>query len=184
MAVKPVLKMGDPILYQVAQPVTEFNTSELNKLIDDMFDTMNAEDGAGLAAPQIGVSKRVVIFGIESNPRYPDADDIPMTVLINPEIEALTEEQEDGWEGCLSVPGLRGVVPRFTRIRYRGIDPQGKTIERTAEGFHARVVQHECDHLDGILYPMRMRDIRKLGYTDVLFPEVKESQTPAPEEND
>jgi peptide deformylase len=164
--------MGDPILYQVAQPVEEFNTPELQTLLTDMFDTMEALDGAGLAAPQIGVSLRVVIFGVDSNPRYPDAESVPTTVLINPEIKVLDETTEQGWEGCLSVPGLRGLVPRYVKIRYRGMDPYGHRIERTASGFHARVVQHEVDHLDGKLYPMRITDMLSFGYEDVLFPEL------------
>ncbi len=172
MAVKPVRRMGDPILYQVAKPVTEFNTPELNKLIQDMFDTMEAMDGAGLAAPQIGVSERVVIFGVEGNPRYPDAESVPTTILINPELEILDDQVEEGWEGCLSVPGMRGLVSRSLQIKYRGLDQYGHSIERTASGFHARVVQHETDHLDGILYPMRIRDLHRFGYEDVLFPEL------------
>jgi len=170
MTVRRVLKMGDPVLYRVAEPVLSFNTPELHDLLQDMFDTMAALNGAGLAAPQIGVSLRVVIFGLESNPRYPDAEPVPTTVLINPEIEFLTQETEDGWEGCLSVPGLRGLVSRCTQLRYRGFDAEGNRIDRVASGFHARVVQHECDHLDGILYPMRLQDMRRLGYEDALFP--------------
>jgi len=172
LAVKPVRRMGDPILYQVARPVEEFNSPELQTLLTDMFDTMEALDGAGLAAPQIGVSLRVVIFGVESNPRYPEAEAVPTTVLINPEIEVLDETTEEGWEGCLSVPGLRGLVPRHLKIRYRGVDQYGHSIERTASGFHARVVQHEVDHLDGVLYPMRINDLHSFGYEDVLFPEL------------
>jgi len=164
--------MGDPILYRVAKPVEEFNSPELQTLLTDMFDTMEALDGAGLAAPQIGVSLRVVIFGVESNPRYPEAEAVPTTVLINPEIEVLDEATEEGWEGCLSVPGLRGLVPRHLKIRYRGVDQYGHRIERTASGFHARVVQHEVDHLDGVLYPMRINDLHSFGYEDVLFPEL------------
>jgi len=172
LAVKPVRRMGDPILYRVAKPVEEFNSPELQTLLTDMFDTMEALDGAGLAAPQIGVSLRVVIFGVESNPRYPEAEAVPTTVLINPEIEVLDEATEEGWEGCLSVPGLRGLVPRHLKIRYRGVDQYGHSIERTASGFHARVVQHEVDHLDGVLYPMRISDLHSFGYEDVLFPEL------------
>lgn len=172
MSVRPVLKMGDPLLFDEAKPVTDFNTSELDNLIEDMFDTMRAESGAGLAAPQIGVSLRVVIFGIEANPRYPDVDEVPMTVLINPIIEPVGEEIEQGWEGCLSVPGLRGLVPRYTSIRYRGVNQKGEPVERLASDFHARVVQHECDHLDGILYPMRIQDMRNFGYEAVLFPDL------------
>ncbi|MHB8453192.1 MAG: peptide deformylase [Acidiferrobacterales bacterium] len=172
MAVKRVLKMGDPLLYRVADLVVEFNASELDSLVADMFDTMAALNGAGLAAPQIGVSKRVVIFGVEANPRYPEAEPVPTTVLINPLIEILPGEMEDGWEGCLSVPGMRGLVSRSTRLRYTGFDQCGTPIDRVAAGFHARVVQHECDHLDGILYPMRLKDMRLFGYEDTLFPEL------------
>ena len=172
MTVRRVLKMGDPLLFRVAEPVTGFDTPELHALIADMFDTMAALSGAGLAAPQIGVSKRVVIFGVEANPRYPDAEPVPTTVLINPVIEILGPEQDEGWEGCLSVPGMRGLVSRHTRLRYRGFDQHGKALEREAHGFHARVVQHECDHLDGILYPMRLKDMRLFGYEDTLFPKM------------
>jgi peptide deformylase len=173
--IRPILKMGDPRLLQVAQPVTAFGTPELRQLLDDMFDTMQAADGAGLAAPQIGVPLRVVIFGSADgapNPRYPDEPPVPRTILVNPLLQPLDEAMEEGWEGCLSVPGLRGVVPRHRRLRYSGFDPEGRPIERTAEGFHARVVQHECDHLDGILYPMRVRDLARFGFTEVLFPEL------------
>ena len=170
MAVREVLRMGHPVLRQVARPVERFGTPELERLLADMTDTMAHEDGAGLAAPQIGESVRVVIFGVSANPRYPEAEEVPFTVLVNPVIEFLTEETEEGWEGCLSVPGLRGVVPRRTRIRYRGFDAAGRPIDRVADGFHARVVQHECDHLDGILYPMRMPDMSLFGFTDVIFP--------------
>ena len=169
MAVREVIRMGHPTLALVAQPVTTFGP-ELKELLQDMKDTMAAQNGAGLAAPQINVSARVVIFGVESNPRYPDAEEVPFTVLVNPKIEFLTKELEEGWEGCLSVPGLRGVVPRFTKVRYTGFDENGKPIDRVADGFHARVVQHECDHLDGMLYPQRMTDMSRFGYTDVLFP--------------
>ena len=172
MAVREILKMGDPRLLQQALPVTEFNGPELETLLQDMRDTMLSAGGVGLAAPQIGVSVQVVMFGFEHSERYPDAPPVPMTVLINPVIEALDPDQEEGWEGCLSVPGLRGWVPRHTRIRYRGQNAQGEPIERIVDGFHARVVQHECDHLWGTLYPMRMTDLRKLGYTEVLFPEL------------
>lgn len=166
-----ILKMGDPRLLRVAQPVTEFDTNTLHMLVSDMFDTMRAVNGAGLAAPQIGVDLQLVIFGTDApNPRYPDAPVVPRTVLLNPVITPLGDEEEDGWEGCLSVPGLRGVVPRFARIRYSGMDPYGDVIEREVSGFHARVVQHECDHLIGKLYPMRVRDFSKFGYTEVLFP--------------
>lgn len=168
MAVREILKMGDPRLLRVAQPVREFGTTGLRTLIADMFETMKAANGAGLAAPQIGVDLQLVIFGFDHNERYPDAPPVPATVLINPVIEPLGAGMEDGWEGCLSVPGLRGVVPRHARIRYRGVDEHGRAIEREAEGFHARVVQHECDHLDGILYPMRMRDLSRFGFVDVL----------------
>lgn len=171
MAVQRVLKMGDPLLFRVADPVTAFDTPALHALVKDMLDTMAALDGAGLAAPQIGVSQRVVIFGIESNPRYPDAEPVPMTVLVNPQIEFLGPETDEAWEGCLSVPGLRGVVSRRTGLRYRGYDQHGNPIDRVARGFHARVVQHECDHLDGVLYPMRVKDMRLFGFEDVLFPE-------------
>jgi len=164
--------MGDPLLFDEAKQVTDFNTSELDRLIEDMFDTMRAESGAGLAAPQIGVSQRVVIFGLEANPRYPDVEEVPMTVLINPIIEPMGEEIEQGWEGCLSVPGLRGLVPRYTSIRYRGENQKGESIERLVSDFHARVVQHECDHLNGILYPMRIQDMRNFGYEAVLFPDL------------
>ena len=170
MAIREILKMGDARLLRVAQPVAAYDTPELHALIADMFDTMEAANGAGLAAPQIGVDLRVVIFGFTSSERYPDAPPVPRTVLINPVVSALGDGMEDGWEGCLSVPGLRGVVPRHARVRYTGFDPQGRPIEREAEGFHARVVQHECDHLDGVLYPMRVRDFTRFGYTEVLFP--------------
>lgn len=175
MPIHPILKMGDPRLLRVAQPVTAFDTPELHALIADMFETMAAANGAGLAAPQIGVDLQLVIFGFERNERYPEAPAVPRTVLINPTITPLSlggaePEQVLGWEGCLSVPGLRGQVPRFERIRYSGFDPHGRPIEREAEGFHARVVQHECDHLIGRLYPTRMRDLTLLGFTEVLFP--------------
>jgi peptide deformylase len=170
MAVHEILKMGDPRLLRVAQPVTAFDTPELHALIADMFDTMAAAGGVGLAAPQIGVDLALVTFGFDKSERYPDAPAVPRTILINPVITALSDDEEEGWEGCLSVPGLRGVVPRFKRIRYTGFDPLGQPIEREAEGFHARVVQHECDHLIGKLYPMRVRDFTRFGYTEVLFP--------------
>jgi peptide deformylase len=172
MTIRDILKMGDPRLLRVAPPVTAFNTPELDALVQDLFDTMHAAHGAGLAAPQIGVDLQVVIFGFHKSERYPDAPPVPQTVLCNPLIEPLDEVTEDGWEGCLSVPGLRGVVPRFARIRYRGFDAQGRPIDREAEGFHARVVQHECDHLIGRLYPTRMQDLTQFGYTSVLFPEL------------
>lgn len=171
MAIREILKMGDARLLRVAQPVTKFNTPELAALLADMEDTMKAASGAGLAAPQIGVDLQVVVFGTDApNPRYPDAPPVPRTVLMNPTITPVGEAEEEGWEGCLSVPGLRGVVPRWQRIRYQGFDAQGRPIDRVAEGFHARVVQHECDHLIGKLYPMRVRDFSKFGFTDVLFP--------------
>ncbi|HEY5683374.1 MAG TPA: peptide deformylase [Sulfuricaulis sp.] len=172
MAVRRVLKMGDPLLYKKAEPVTQFNTPELDCLVADMFDTMTELNGAGLAAPQIGVSQRVVIFGVEANPRYPQVEPVPTTVLVNPLLTPIGDELEDGWEGCLSVPGLRGLVSRYLNLRYTGFDQQGKPIDRTVTGFHARVVQHECDHLDGILYPFRLRDIRLLGYEEALFPDL------------
>lgn len=171
MAIREVLKMGAPLLYQKAEPVTAFNTVELDELIADMFDTMAELNGAGLAAPQIGVSRQVVIFGVEANPRYPEVEPVPQTILINPQIQALSEDTEQGWEGCLSVPGLRGLVPRYQRIRYSGVDQRGQAIDREVDGFHARVVQHECDHLWGILFPMRIKDIRNLGYEEALFSE-------------
>jgi len=171
MAVRDILRMGDPRLLRQALPVSHFDTPELHQLLQDMADTMAAADGAGLAAPQIGENVRIVIFGSgQFNPRYPDQAPVPRTVLINPVLTPLDDEQESGWEGCLSLPGLRGQVPRFRRVRYQGLDPWGQTIEREVEGFHARVVQHECDHLDGRLYPMRMRDFTQFGYTSVLFP--------------
>ena len=173
MTIREILKMGDPRLLRLAKPVGAFGTPELHALIDDMFETMHAARGAGLAAPQIGVDLALVIFGFSrQNQRYPDAPPVPETVLINPTITPLDDTEEEGWEGCLSVPGLRGVVPRFARIRYRGFDPEGRPIEREAEGFHARVVQHECDHLIGTLYPMRVRDFSRFGFTSVLFPEL------------
>jgi peptide deformylase len=172
MAVREVLKMGDPRLLQVAEPVAEFGTDELHALVTDMFDTMEDYNGAGLAAPQIGVSRRVVIFGIEENPRYPDAEWVPTTVLINPEIIVGSLKKEGDWEGCLSVPGLRGKVERYVSIRYRGYDQEGNLIDREVQGFHARVVQHECDHLDGILYPSRIGDMRNFGFEEVLFPDL------------
>jgi len=169
--IRDVLKMGDPRLHALALPVTAFDTPSLRALLQDMRDTMASLDGAGLAAPQIGVGLRVVIFGVEDNPRYPEVEPVPETVLINPVLSALSDAMEDGWEGCLSVPGLRGWVPRHCRIHYRGLDEHGQAIERTAEGFHARVVQHECDHLDGILYPMRIRDFTRFGFTEALLPD-------------
>jgi peptide deformylase len=172
MTVREILKMGDPRLLRIAEPVLRFDTRELHTLIVDMVDTMVAANGAGLAAPQIGENLQVVLFGFDRLDRYPDAPPVPRTVLINPTITPLSGDEEEGWEGCLSVPGLRGVVPRFMRIRYQGFDEQGRVIDREAEGFHARVVQHECDHLIGRLYPTRMRDLTKLGFTSVLFPDL------------
>lgn len=169
MAVHEVLKMGNPLLLRVSEPVKEFNSPELDALIRDMFDTMAAQDGAGLAAPQIGVLKRVVIFGVEKNPRYPEVEEVPMTILINPVIQPVGRRMEDDWEGCLSVPGMRGLVPRYTHIRYSGYDQRGERFEREVGGFHARVVQHECDHLDGILYPRRIRDLRMFGFEAELY---------------
>jgi peptide deformylase len=170
MAVREILKMGDPRLLRVAEPVREFGTPELDALIADMFETMHAVDGAGLAAPQIGVNLQLVIYGFRDNQRYPDAPPVPETVLINPVLRPLGDEMEEGFEGCLSVPGLRGSVPRYLRLHYEGVDQHGQPIGREAEGFHARVVQHEVDHLLGILYPMRIRDFSRFGYTEVMFP--------------
>ena len=172
MAVRTVLRMGEPLLLQHAAKVEKFDTPELHALIQDMRDTMAALDGAGIAAPQIGVSLQVVIFGVGKNPRYPDAEEVPFTVLVNPVLSEFSKEMEDGWEGCLSVPGMRGVVPRHTSVRYTGFDQYGNAIDRTVSGFHARVVQHESDHLWGILYPMRIRDLRLFGFTDVVLPGV------------
>jgi peptide deformylase len=162
--------MGDPRLLAVAEPVAAFGTPELETLLDDMRDTMRDLNGAGLAAPQIGVGLRVVIFGMEMNPRYPEAEPVPFTVLINPHLTPIGEEMEEGWEGCLSVPGMRGLVPRHRRLRYTGLDAHGSPLDRTVSDFHARVVQHEVDHLDGILYPLRIRDLTQFGFTDALFP--------------
>lgn len=172
MSVREILKMGDPRLLRLAEPVREFGTPELARLVEDMFETMHAVDGAGLAAPQIGVNLQLVIFGFRQNQRYPDAPPAPETVLLNPAITPLSDETEEGWEGCLSVPGLRGMVPRWRAIRYEGVRLDGNSIRREVDGFHARVVQHECDHLQGILYPMRIRDMTKFGFLDVLFPGV------------
>jgi peptide deformylase len=169
MAIRPVLRLGDPRLFKVASEVSEFNHPELDTLIEDMFDTMEAADGAGLAAPQIGIGLRIAIFGFDSNPRYPDSNAVPRTILINPRITVLSDEQEDGWEGCLSVPGMRGVVSRHKHIRYRGFDASGTAIDVEASDFHARVVQHECDHLDGIIYTQRLTDPLKFGFTDELL---------------
>lgn len=162
--------MGDPRLLERSRPVTEFNTPDLQALLTDMHETMRAAKGAGLAAPQIGVPLRIVIFGMQKNPRYPDAEPVPDTVLINPILTLLGEEMEDGWEGCLSVPGMRGLVPRYRSLRYQGFDASGSAIDRTVSGFHARVVQHEVDHLDGVLYPMRIRDLSQFGFNEALFP--------------
>ncbi|MBK4734530.1 peptide deformylase [Noviherbaspirillum pedocola] len=170
MSVRDILKMGDARLLRAAEPVTVFDTPELHALIADMFDTMHAANGAGLAAPQIGVNLQLVIFGFRQNPRYPEAAPVPETVLINPVLTPMSQETEEDWEGCLSVPGLRGMVPRYHRLRYEGFDQYGQRIERDVDGFHARVVQHECDHLAGILYPMRIRDFTRFGFTEVLFP--------------
>lgn len=170
MAIREVLRMGDARLLEVSQPVRDFEGAELRQLLVDMRDTMKALDGAGIAAPQIGVPLQVVIFGITHNPRYPDAEPVPETVLINPQIEFIGEETEEGWEGCLSVPGMRGLVPRFRKLRYVGLDEYAQPIDRVVTGFHARVVQHEVDHLNGVLYPMRIRDLRKFGFTETLFP--------------
>ncbi|GAB6849537.1 peptide deformylase [Paraburkholderia kururiensis] len=174
--IREILRMGDPRLLGIARPVDHFDTPELHELIADMFDTMHEANGAGLAAPQIGVDLQVVIFGFGQNERYPDAPPVPETVLINPIIHPVSQDQEEGWEGCLSVPGLRGMVNRFSMIRYEGFDQFGKPIDRVAEGFHARVVQHECDHLIGKLYPMRITDFSKFGFTDVLFPDLDPGQ--------
>ncbi|HEY3300367.1 MAG TPA: peptide deformylase [Methylophilaceae bacterium] len=173
MPIKPVLRMGDPLLFEVATPIDQFDTPELHALIEDMQDTMAHMHGAGIAAPQIGVSKRVVIFGVGHNPRYPDAEQVPYTVLINPVLKTISDETDDGWEGCLSVPGMRGLVSRYSRLHYTGVDQYGNAIDRLVSGFHARVVQHECDHLDGILYPMRINDLRNFGYSEVLFPDLE-----------
>jgi peptide deformylase len=169
--IREVLRMGDPRLLQVAAPVTHFGTPELAALLTDLRDTMAHLNGAGLAAPQIGVGLRVVIFGVRSNPRYPRVEEVPDTVLINPVLEPLAADKDEDWEGCLSVPGMRGKVPRYRYLRYSGLDERGRPFERTVEGFHARVVQHECDHLDGVLYPMRVRDFRSFGFIDALFPD-------------
>ena len=171
--IRDILKMGDPRLWQVSDRVERVLGRDLDELLADMRETMAAHNGAGLAAPQIGVPLRVVIFGVDFNPRYPDAEPVPYTELVNPVLTPLTDEIEEGWEGCLSVPGLRGVVPRYAALRYEGLDPKGNRISREVDGFHARVVQHECDHLDGILYPMRMPDMRRFGYTEILFPDAE-----------
>jgi len=168
----PILKMGDPRLLRVSDPIQEFDTPALHQLIADMFETMQHANGAGLAAPQIGVNLQLVIFGFKKNPRYPDAPNVPETVLINPVLTPLSDETDDAWEGCLSVPGMRGLVPRWSRLRYEGFDQFGQKISRDVDGFHARVVQHETDHLNGVLYPMRIKDLTQFGFTEVLFPEL------------
>lgn len=173
--IREVLKMGDPRLLETAEPVTDFDRAVLGPLLDDMRDTMSALGGVGLAAPQIGVPLQLVIFGFEHSERYPDAPAVPYTVLINPLLTPLGEEMAEDWEGCLSIPGMRGMVPRYQHLHYRGVDPQGNAIDRAVSGFHARVVQHECDHLLGILYPMRIRDMRKFGFTEILFPKGDET---------
>jgi len=170
MAIREVLRMGDPRLLEVSKKVKQFDTPELHTLLADMRDTMEALDGAGIAAPQIGVNLQVSIFGVTRNPRYPDAEEVPYTVLINPTLTPLSDEMEEGWEGCLSVPGMRGLVPRYKKLRYQGFDQYGKPIDRSVDGFHSRVVQHEVDHLMGVLYPMRIRNMRSFGFTEVLFP--------------
>lgn len=168
--IKDVVRMGDPRLLEVSKKVTQFDTPELHALLADMHETMEALDGAGIAAPQIGVNLQVSIFGVTRNPRYPDAEEVPYTVLINPVLTPLSDEMEEGWEGCLSVPGMRGLVPRYKQLRYQGFDQYGKPIDRSVDGFHARVVQHEVDHLMGVLYPMRIKNMRSFGFTEVLFP--------------
>ncbi|MBI5005527.1 MAG: peptide deformylase [Nitrosomonadales bacterium] len=170
MTIREVLRMGDARLLRHAEEVRKFDTPELHELLKDMRDTMHALDGVGLAAPQIGVNLRVVIFEVNANPRYPDAETVPQTVLVNPVLTPLSDAMDEGWEGCLSIPGMRGLVPRFTHLRYQGRDEYGALIDRTVSGFHARVVQHECDHLDGILYPMRVRDLKDFGFNEALFP--------------
>nr|WP_315483155.1 peptide deformylase [uncultured Undibacterium sp.] len=172
----PILKMGDPRLLRVSDPIQEFDTPALHQLIADMFETMQHANGAGLAAPQIGVNLQLVIFGFKKNLRYPDAPNVPETVLINPVLTPLSDETDDAWEGCLSVPGMRGLVPRWSRLRYEGFDQFGQKISRDVDGFHARVVQHETDHLNGVLYPMRIKDLTQFGFTEVLFPELDPSE--------
>ncbi len=176
MTIRPILKMGDPRLLRKAPPVTQFGSPSLLSLIEDMFDTMHHANGAGLAAPQIGVDLQLVIFGFKHNTRYPDAPQVPETILLNPVLTPLSDEMEEGWEGCLSVPGLRGVVPRYSKLRYAGVDQYGTALVREVDGFHARVVQHECDHLVGMLYPMRVQDFSRFGYTEVLFPEMNPNE--------
>ncbi|MGI9130902.1 MAG: peptide deformylase [Candidatus Methylopumilus sp.] len=171
MTIRQVLKMGDPRLLRVSEPVQDFKSQALKDLIEDMHDTMHSLNGAGLAAPQIGVNLRVVIFGVKKTPRYPDAEEVPYTILINPILTFIEEEMEEGWEGCLSVPGMRGLVSRFKKLRYQGYDLNQNPIDRTVGDFHARVVQHECDHLDGILYPLRIKDLRNFGFSEILFPD-------------
>lgn len=177
MAVKPIVLMGDPRLLQRSEEITEFNTPELQQIVEDLLDTKAAKNGTGLAAPQIGVLKRIVVFGIDKHPRFPDIEPVPLTVLINPQIEILTEEMDEMWEGCISVPGLRGLVPRYTKLRYQGFDQFGQPIDRIAHGYHARAVQHECDHLDGVLYPVRMKDMRMFGFEEIIFAEAELQQT-------
>ncbi len=169
MTIRRILHLGDPDLHRPCAPVQAFGSAQLQALLQDLWDSMVARNGAGLAAPQIGVSQRVVVFAVDTNPRYPDAEPVPPTVLINPVIEALGEATESAWEGCLSIPGMRGLVPRFAAVRYRGFDPEGRPLEQIVSGFHARVVQHECDHLDGILYPQRMSDLSQFGFDDELI---------------
>jgi peptide deformylase len=173
MTIQTVVKMGTPSLWQASEPVTEFNTSELRDLVQDLFDTMQQEKGVGIAAPQIGVNKQIFVFGFETNPRYPHAGPVPRTVLINPEFMALSDELEDGWEGCLSVPGLRGLVPRYKYIRYSGYDIEGNKIEREANSFHARIIQHETDHLNGVLYPQRIKDFHNFGFETEITPAIQ-----------
>lgn len=168
--IRDVLKMGDPRLLEVSKKVTQFDTPELHALLTDMRDTMESLNGAGIAAPQIGVNLQVSIFGVTKNPRYPDAEEVPYTVLINPLLQSISDDMEDDWEGCLSVPGMRGLVPRYKKLRYQGFDQYGQSIDRSVDGFHARVVQHEVDHLMGVLYPMRIKNMRAFGFTEVLFP--------------
>ncbi len=179
MAVQSIVLMGDPRLLQRSEEVTEFNTPELQQIIDDLLDTLAAKNGTGLAAPQIGVLKRIVVFGLKKHPRFPEIEPIPLTILINPHIEILTEEMDEMWEGCISIPGLRGLVPRYTKLRYQGFDQFGKPIDRIAHGYHARAVQHECDHLDGILYPVRMTDMRMFGFEEIIFAETNQQKQTA-----
>jgi peptide deformylase len=184
MAIRPVIRMGDPLLLEKAAPIKRFGTRQLLELIEDMKDTMTSLEGAGLAAPQIGVSKRLVIFGFDENRRYPEADAVPFTILINPKLTPIGSEMEEDWEGCLSVPGMRGLVPRYVRLRYQGFDEKGQGIDRTVEGFHARVVQHEVDHLDGILYPQRIRDMTQFGFVEELDAALEEENEDGEPEDD